>query len=230
MKECLMCKAPLRNEIRLSEIIRATPLINDPICQGCSNDFLDLADIPTCLGCGRKQTEGMSQPCHDCLRWQQSYAFDFSNRALYEYNQQMKDFMKQYKFNGDYYLRKVFSGQIHQQLKKCPDVIVPIPVGRDTMLTRGFNQVTGLLELVNYSNILKVKAKRKAVRQSEKNRRQRIELIQPFELIQSQKYLIENQSILLVDDVYTTGTTIRHAASLLYHAGATSVRGLTLAR
>ncbi len=164
MKECLMCKAPLRNEIRLSEIIRATPLINDPICQGCSNDFLDLADIPTCLGCGRKQTEGMSQPCRDCSRWQQSYPFNFSNCALYEYNQQMKDFMKQYKFNGDYYLRKVFSGQIHRQLKKCPDVIVPIPVGTDTMLTRGFNQVTGLLGACELFKHSQSEGERKAVR------------------------------------------------------------------
>nr|WP_165861000.1 phosphoribosyltransferase [Lactiplantibacillus pentosus] len=41
---------------------------------------------------------------------------------------------------------------------------------------------------------------------------------------------ITGQSILIVDDIYTTGRTIRHAASLLLENGAKSVTGLTLAR
>ncbi|WP_243685920.1 ComF family protein [Lentilactobacillus rapi] len=41
---------------------------------------------------------------------------------------------------------------------------------------------------------------------------------------------LAEKNVTIIDDVYTTGTTIRHAASLLYQAGAASVIGITLAR
>ncbi|MGL2319808.1 ComF family protein [Oenococcus oeni] len=41
---------------------------------------------------------------------------------------------------------------------------------------------------------------------------------------------IENKSVLLLDDVYTTGTTLHQAAAVLYEAGAKKVNSITLAR
>lgn len=230
MRACLLCNSSLRNEMPLADLIRLTPLVKSTICEDCSNGFVDLSSSPTCSVCGRKRREGMPDPCHDCQRWANASEVSFVNTALYEYNPFMKDFMKRYKFNGDYRLRKVFSGQIRQQLRKTQEVLVPIPVSLDTIATRGFNQVTGLLENLGYADVLKVKVEKKAVRQSEKNRRDRIALNQPFEFNESEKNSIQNKAVLIVDDVYTTGTTIRHAATLLYGAGATSVRGFTLAR
>lgn len=230
MKTCLLCNSPIRDEMSLTDIVRLTPLPNPSVCSDCNSEFSDLSALPTCDGCGRRQTAGMPSPCNDCLRWEDPDSMRFMNTALFEYNSFMKDYMKKYKFNGDYRLRKVFSQRVRDRLHKTNAVIVPIPVSTDTMANRGFNQVTGLLEYVKFSEVLKVKLKRKTVRQSAKNRRDRLELIQPFEMIQSKKFLTKNKAILLVDDVYTTGTTIRHAANLLYQSGATSVRGLTLAR
>lgn len=230
MRACLLCNSPLRNEMPLADLMRLIPLVKSTICENCSNGFVDLSSGPTCNVCGRNRLQGMPDPCQDCLRWMKSSELVFENAALYAYNPFMKDFMKRYKFNGDYRLRQVFSGQIRQRLKKINEVIVPIPVSIDTMATRGFNQVTGLLDNLEYADVLKVKAEKKAVRQSEKNRRERMALNQPFELNQFEKNSIQNKAVLIVDDVYTTGTTIRHAATLMHEAGATSVRGFTLAR
>lgn len=49
-------------------------------------------------------------------------------------------------------------------------------------------------------------------------------------MIPSLAKTVVGRDVLLVDDVYTTGATIRHAARLLYQAKAASVKGLTLAR
>ena len=49
-------------------------------------------------------------------------------------------------------------------------------------------------------------------------------------LIEVSKEKIRNQRVLLVDDVYTTGRTLFHAAELLYKNGAETVKSLTFAR
>lgn len=66
-------------------------------------------------------------------------------------------------------------------------------------------------------------------KQSRKTRRERLLMKQPFTLCQSDKKLA-NQKICLVDNVYTTGRTLRHAAQCLIVAGALEVTSLTLAR
>lgn len=42
--------------------------------------------------------------------------------------------------------------------------------------------------------------------------------------------IVKDKDILLVDDIYTTGSTLRHAATMLLEAGAKSVSSLTLIR
>ncbi|MCK8628907.1 ComF family protein [Apilactobacillus kunkeei] len=108
-------------------------------------------------------------------------------------------------------------------------MIVPIPVSIETKMNRGFNQVIGLLGDIEYVDALMVKEKRK-VRQSELNRQQRIHNKQVFTINPKHVSEIIDQKILLVDDIYTTGTTIRHAANVLRANGAKQVVGLTLCR
>lgn len=229
MKHCLLCGEIIRDNISFGELISLRPISSQTICHACWSGFNRLS-MPTCDGCGRKLVSQMTNPCQDCIRWRDSGLPNLTNQALFEYNAAMKDFMKRYKFNGDYRLRYVFVSELRLALAHTKRLIVPIPVSQGTLATRGFNQVTGLLDRTHYHEVLKVTQDQKLIRQSEKNRRQRLDLIQPFELLKLQKNLIKDNPVLIVDDVYTTGTTIRHAAALLYQAGATDVKGLTLAR
>ena len=107
------------------------------------------------------------------------------------------------------------------------DFLVPIPVTNHTMRTRGFNQVTGLIENVQYTELIKHREKQK-VAQSKKDRQSRLKTKQPFFL--DKDINLRGRKVLLVDDIYTTGRTLYHAAELCYLNGCKRVQSLSLAR
>ncbi|WP_160114445.1 ComF family protein [Lentilactobacillus kosonis] len=170
--------------------------------------------------------------CTDCQKWiiRQD---NFINTAIFAYDNSMQLFMKQYKFNGDYRLRLIFSAFmqafINQRYKVENLVIVPVPVTETTLLQRGFNQVCGLLSEVKYMDCLTMKAISK-VPQSMKTRQDRLLTPQPFELRPNLYKNLTGKNILIVDDIYTTGVTIRHAAKALSIVQPSKIMGLTLAR
>lgn len=165
--------------------------------------------------------------CADCQRWQQQYGWYLSHRPLFHYNQAMKEFMQQYKFQGQYHLRAVFQQSLQTVINQMDyDLLIPIPVTNHTMRTRGFNQVTGLLENIRYTELIKHREKQK-VAQSKKDRQSRLKAKQPFFL--NKRISLQGQRIVLVDDIYTTGRTLYHAAELCYQNGCKRVQSLSLA-
>ncbi|WP_367295272.1 ComF family protein [Levilactobacillus yonginensis] len=153
------------------------------------------------------------------------------NRALFQYDAGFKAYMQQYKFQGDYALRIVLQAALAQSLRRAVyDVLVPIPVDLATWQTRGFNQVTGWLTDQPFFQALEVVAEHKERPQSAKTRAERLVTPQPFSLAPNAGKLLRDQRVLLLDDVYTTGRTIRHAIDQINLSGAKAVTSLTLAR
>lgn len=147
--------------------------------------------------------------------------------SLYKYNNQMKDYLHRYKFMHDVILAKVFRYQIHRHLSKKKTTILPIPMHPQKLKERTFAHVDELLKEANitYEQYLE---KITTEIQGGKSRQQRINVPQIFKLKQNVE--LQNKDILLVDDIYTTGTTIQHAKQLLLNAGAKSVTAFTLIR
>ncbi|WP_261313292.1 ComF family protein [Limosilactobacillus panis] len=166
--------------------------------------------------------------CTECEAWQEKYGWHLHHRALYQYNDAMKAFMRQYKFNGDYVMRRVFHDEFVRTIKEIKaERVVPIPVTPTTMKTRGFNQVSGLITGIVVTECLQTRQQSKQA-QSRKNRQERLATKQPFHLVDDRQLI--NQKVLLVDDVYTTGRTLYHAATLIHKAGAREVISISLAR
>ncbi|WP_239646593.1 ComF family protein [Oenococcus oeni] len=120
----------------------------------------------------------------------------------------MKKFMHQYKFVGDYRLRLVFLEKLSDKFKSTitkSDFVIPIPISKKTLQIRGFNQVTGLFDFAKSRMSTKILQVRPKEQLSKLNRRQRLKKENLFYLTGSS---IENKSVLLLDDVYTTGTTL----------------------
>lgn len=114
------------------------------------------------------------------------------------------------------------------------DLVVPIPLYRKKLKERGFNQAELLAKAIaNYFDLKLVKNGLQRVKatisQTSLSKPQRLENLKgAFQL--RNKVEFQAKKILLVDDVYTTGTTVREAAKVLQKAKAREVYVFTLAR
>ena len=112
------------------------------------------------------------------------------------------------------------------------DYITYIPVHKTRLEERGFNQAHLLAErIADYFNLNLAELlirEQATVRQSKLSKLARKEnLKQQFKAINHTQ--IANSKLLLVDDIYTTGTTVNQAAKILLEKEAKEVKIITLA-
>ena len=144
-----------------------------------------------------------------------------SASALYTYNNPMKEYLHQYKFLQDAALHTVFTGELKDWLSKNQNVLVPIPMHPDKQKIRTFSHIELLLDGIAYYSLL---SKLEAGGQGRKSRSERLHATPLFQATGT----VESRDYLLFDDIYTTGTTLHHAAKALKDAGARKVHALTL--
>ncbi|MBO1910118.1 ComF family protein [Microvirga sp. 3-52] len=146
--------------------------------------------------------------------------------ALYEYNDAMRDYLHQYKFLQDIALANVFKNELRDVVKSKVNII-PIPMHPKRKVARTFSHVEELLKCarISYSDVLE---KKDDETMGEKSKKERLAISPLFNL--KSNAIIEYEPYLIIDDIYTTGTTLRHAAALLIEAGAKEVEAVTLIR
>lgn len=145
--------------------------------------------------------------------------------SLFHYNEAMKDYLHRYKFLHDVLLAKAFNKVLHEQLKKETRLIIPIPMHHKNLQLRTFAHIDELLKAANISFTHHL-TKLSNEQQSLKTREERLQTPQLFEVINPAA--IKDKNLLVVDDIYTTGTTLNHAKKALLEAGAKTVDGFTL--
>lgn len=114
------------------------------------------------------------------------------------------------------------------------DIIIPIPLHWKKEFIRGFNQsaLIGnyLSKRLNKDLILSVLIKSKnTVSQTKLSEKERKENIKGSYKIRN-SHIIKDKTVLLIDDVYTTGATTEEAKKILLQSGAKKVIILTLAK
>ena len=219
--KCLLCGQTMKAVLTFSSLLL---LRNDDsyLCSDCYSTFERIGE-EYCRNCMKI---GLSTKCKDCQFWCKE-GVEVSHRALFTYNQAMKDFFSRYKFDGDFLLRKVFASFLSEELKKYKEYqFVVIPLSPERLLERGFNQVEGLVEAagLSFQDLLE---KREDRASSSKNRSERLATELPF-FVKSGVTI--SKKILLIDDIYTTGTTINRMKKLLEEAGAEDVKTFSLVR
>ncbi|GGE84955.1 hypothetical protein GCM10007140_38100 [Priestia taiwanensis] len=171
--------------------------------------------------------------CYDCVRWEGDAEWKDAlrmNHSVYTYNDTMKDVLATAKFRGDIALFAMFESPFQQAYTThFPhiDLVVPIPLSNERLYERGFNQATVLAAFLP-ARIEELLTRTHTEKQSKKSRAERIHVENVFRYNKSNR--LTGQSILLIDDIYTTGSTLRHAANILREQGAGEIFSLTLVR
>ena len=204
---------------------------NGLACPECRNVFQPI-NRDYCLKCG-KPVKPEEEYCPECRKHRR--IFD-QGRCGFAYTDRMRQSLLRYKYYGSreystYYgiaLCRILGETVRQW---NPDVIIPIPLYPRTKRMRGFNQAEELagelgknLHIPVATDILvKVRETRSQKKLSAEERKQNLQ--GAFHAKQPVKGL----TILLADDVYTTGSTMETAALCLREAGAEKVYFVTLA-
>lgn len=160
---------------------------------------------------------------------------------LYRYEGLIRNMIIKCKFNEKPYIYRIFAREIinsiklYENIKNC-DIIIPVPIHKKRELERGYNQtdiickiISNSLEKKLYSNIL-IKIQNNEP-QSKLNRVQRKKNVLGVYKV-NDKYLkkILKKTILLVDDVYTTGATVNECSKILKQSGVKKVIVLVIAK
>lgn len=227
---CLICHEIIYTPVSWTTIFSKEK--EQLVCQFCEQRFERIIG-ESCRICGRPLTNSFRRDdlCLDCVRWEDDSQWSGllnQNVSLFLYNDFLKELIARFKFRGDYILAKVFKEEIQQKLAQMPfDQLVPIPLSAERLYERGFNQAAALISEAGFapSPLL---TRTHSEKQSKKSRSERIHVPQVFQIAKETD--LTGKRMLLIDDIYTTGSTLRHAAKLLKEAGAASIQSLTIAR
>jgi ComF family protein len=206
------------------------------ICPACRERLLPIA-TPLCTVCGIPFIgAGDDHICGDCITAR--HHFDAARAALV-YEGAVHDLIHAFKYRGKTHLRRPLALLTIESLSgfvqsRAPDLIMPVPLHRKRLRSRGFNQAVLLCELLSNHwnmpldrhNLRRIRWTEPQVNLSAGDRR--VNVKGAFSLHNPE--LVHGRRVLLVDDVLTTGSTVEECARMLKNVGAVDVSVVTVAR
>ena len=202
---------------------------------------------PRCPSC-RAYVEKEGQWCESCLSEilrNKNLAYDAEVRryispivAIGKYDKGLKDLIHELKYQKDFaalpYIYTVLDrlDDEWQQFFADFDYVIPVPLHAEKLKRRGFNQVDRIFSPwakahgLHYADIL-IRTKKTKSQYSLNPSERSINLHAAFAL--KKDISVVNAKCLLLDDIFTTGSTLKNCAKVLKEHGAHSVSGLVLA-
>ncbi len=204
------------------------------LCPDCLDDLVFIQS-PCCHCCGIPFATGVDHWCGNCLA--RHYAFDLA-RSLFLYRPPLSTLIRSLKFGGHLTgistlgaltARSELLGRFGE-----PDLILPVPLHQTRLRERGFNQALVIARGCFPQWKIRIKVDLLVRRRSTlpqtlltgKERRGNLKNV--FDLAHASK--VAGKQVLLVDDVFTTGSTVDECSRVLRSAGAARIEVFTLAR
>lgn len=201
-------------------------------CEACADKLPYITNA--CPKCGNKMAEGETGVCFEC----KTNNFEFEQAvAVFEYSGKVVKAVHDFKYQGNKPAFEPLGQYMCETLAGWgiePDLITFVPMHKKKQKERGFNQAELLARYISkHFNIpcaqIVEKVKENAV-QASLNFRQRQENIKDCFAVKQDYYkLIKGLSVLLVDDIFTTGATSNEISKILKQRGVEKVFVLTLA-
>ena len=207
------------------------------LCRSCLEKITPHR-APTCPSCGRF-FEGAGDPhlCSVCLNEAPPFSM---HRSCARYRGALKDTLLLFKYRRFKVLGLNLGEFVAEALKKEEglwwevDVIVPVPLHRRRLWERGFNQAEVLARAIG--RLRRIPVETRAMRKirnvppqtSLEYAERKSNVRDAYRMDKAER--IRDKVVLLVDDVYTTGSTLRECAEVLRKAGAKDVRAVTVAQ
>lgn len=202
------------------------------VCASCVGG-LHRIGAPWCMKCGKEVRGEDTVYCSDCLTHRRD--FD-SGRSLFLYNEPMRKSIYRFKYNG----RKEYAAYYGQELASslgdwirfvAPDAIIPVPIHEKRLKKRGYNQAELIGRALSRHVHVPVESTllsrvRETAKQKELDASERENNLK--KAFKTTRNDVKLNSVLLIDDIYTTGATCDAAARCLKEAGVRHVYVLTL--
>lgn len=214
------------------EILPVSPGSREWVHRDCYRKLRRIRE-PVCKKCGKPMTDPQREYCSDCRRYVHHFE---SGRSLWRYDRISSRLISSYKYGRRQDLAVPLGmAAVHEAGSWMRELhvsrIVPVPVSRGRMKTRGFNQAQLLAEQIGWCLGIPVSTglmrRHSTLPQKELGRRERMRnLASAFYADPDCFHGVHR--VLLIDDIYTTGSTIELCTRALLAAGVRKVWFFTL--
>ncbi len=187
-----------------------------------------------CLRCGKQINEGNDLVCYDCKKV--NYSF-ISAHSVFEYKDEIISAVHKFKYSSQKFLYEPFAEYMCEKfatLNLSPDIITAVPLHINRERERGYNQAKLLATFISkkfnmkYLDLCeKIKDNTSQTELDYKMRQENVKDV--YKLLKNERKFIKGKSILLIDDIFTTGATTNEISKLLKSAGAKEINILTFA-
>ncbi|SHN63404.1 competence protein ComFC [Fervidobacterium gondwanense DSM 13020] len=200
---------------------------------------LNIATNTECIVCG-KQSFG-KRLCEDCVKvidgppsMTGRFIQNIEVKYFGIYEEKLRDFILAYKFRNHHSLSKVFSKMLSQTIKLhliAADFIVYIPATKTAKNKRGYDHMYLIAKALSKEIGIPVLKALTALRETDQlQTTDRTEAVRgKFALVDSADRKISDRNIILIDDVLTTGSTIKEAIKILKIAKPRAIHPIVVA-
>ncbi len=225
---CIICNMPISRKNKYS------------LCITCREKLIFIQE--SCIKCGKPilnsnvQEDYCGKKCGYCV--DKNFIFD-RNISFIEYNSFSKKIVFSLKYSRQTYISRIIANIIYDEMMKhsaeefkVADFIMYVPLSNERESRRGFNQAEKIAYYLSVLTNIKISdalLRKKNTRRLHKMRssKRKKEITGVFSIKKNKTENIEGKNIILIDDIFTTGSTVNEISKELKLHGANRVVSLT---